>query len=383
MTPYIYSLFYLLFTFSGMIKWIPFPVDPLLLFGGVLVLLVIFRLKKIELSRGSILLVSLFILFYVWLIVSSVYSVSPSFYKEKIILVLPALMIYIYPVLLFKDDSFIIAFERVFNSLITITLLLMMFLYVTGIFDVLTTRIEDSKIPNYLKTSLFLGLGVLINFNKKGVYNKVLIGLSIFFMIMLGGRGPVLLLGLVLLPLLFNKIKKMEFSFVSLLVTVLVISLGVFYISKQPEITERLVNRISSIRDGDNSSLERVNDFYESTNTIMNNPILGVGNGGYGYSVASDDSLYYPHNLLLEIWAELGIIGLLIFVVFLLYQLKINKIVKSYYPNISFGICFWYIFLETLITGSLVDMRIMVIWIALILCLYNIKRIKENKLQIV
>lgn len=383
MLPYVYCLFYLLFTFSGMIKWIPFPVDPMIIFGGILVLLILVRLKKIVLSKGTLLMFVLFISFYIWLAFTSIYSVSPSFYKEKIILVLPSLMIYLFPALLFKDDTFIKAFDRVFNTMLVVTLVLMMFLYATGIFDILTTRIEDSKIPNYLKTSLFLGLGVLINFNKPAVFNKILIGFSIFFMIMLGGRGPVLLLGIVLLPMLYRKLKRLDFSFMSLLVTSLVLSIGVYYIGKQPEITERLVNRISSIQEGDNSSLERVNDFYESTNTIINNPVLGVGNGGYGYEVASDDSLYYPHNLILEIWAELGIIGLIIFVIFLLYQFKINKIIQNTYSNLYYNICFWYIFLETLITGSLVDMRIMVIWLALTLALYNIKNTSENRLQLV
>lgn len=76
------------------------------------------------------------------------------------------------------------------------------------------------------------------------------------------------------------------------------------------------------------SSQERILSYKESFGIIKQNWLLGVGAGNYVLALYNKNPQfksynYQPvHNLFLLIWAELGFIGLLIFILFLFYTIK-------------------------------------------------------------
>ena len=84
---------------------------------------------------------------------------------------------------------------------------------------------------------------------------------------------------------------------------------------------------------------------------FANNPILGVGTGGYclyDNIYAGSDLRYYPHNISLEILAELGIMGFLFFGLFIFDTLKtgIRLLYKTEYPNHQYRVIFACIFYQ-------------------------------------
>jgi O-antigen ligase len=72
------------------------------------------------------------------------------------------------------------------------------------------------------------------------------------------------------------------------------------------------------------------------------------------YEISGVDGRGYPHNIILEIWFELGLIGLFLFLLFAMssFIYKISKESKTSW------IIFLYIILNLLKSNSLVDIRI-------------------------
>ncbi|MDI3479938.1 MAG: hypothetical protein PWQ14_1084 [Rikenellaceae bacterium] len=72
----------------------------------------------------------------------------------------------------------------------------------------------------------------------------------------------------------------------------------------------------------DLSTLERINLYKYALNEFIRHPVLGIGTNGL---------ITYPHNIFLEIGAENGIIGLLLFLLLVFYVIKLIK--KYNYNN--------------------------------------------------
>ncbi len=73
--------------------------------------------------------------------------------------------------------------------------------------------------------------------------------------------------------------------------------------------------------------LERVVRFTKAINIFFHNIILGAGIGGF----APFDERYYPHNIILEIASELGIVGLSIWSILIYNTYKLSKDNKLFF----------------------------------------------------
>lgn len=73
--------------------------------------------------------------------------------------------------------------------------------------------------------------------------------------------------------------------------------------------------------------LERVVRYTKAINIFFHNIIFGAGIGGF----APFDERYYPHNIILEIASELGIIGLSIWSIIIYNTYKLSKNNKLYF----------------------------------------------------
>lgn len=85
---------------------------------------------------------------------------------------------------------------------------------------------------------------------------------------------------------------------------------------------------------------------------FKNNPLIGVGFGGYNFWGNYDA---YPHNIILEILAEMGIVGLLFIVLSVLYYFR--QIYVFFSKKYDIYLCFLLIPLiaRAMISGSLAD----------------------------
>lgn len=61
------------------------------------------------------------------------------------------------------------------------------------------------------------------------------------------------------------------------------------------------------------SAATRITLYREAIELWANSPIWGTGTGQFGIAVTGEDIRLYPHNILLELGAETGIIGVLVF----------------------------------------------------------------------
>jgi O-antigen ligase len=82
--------------------------------------------------------------------------------------------------------------------------------------------------------------------------------------------------------------------------------------------------------------------------------LFGYGIGSFGIITWGEDIRLYPHNMILEIWFELGLIGLMAFFIWIVYVL--TKLRGQPNQYISYWLIF-YVFLNLMKSSSLVDIR--------------------------
>jgi len=81
--------------------------------------------------------------------------------------------------------------------------------------------------------------------------------------------------------------------------------------------------------DGDTiaEKIHRPYEIIHALDLITQKPLLGHGLGGF--TPFYNNQRYYPHNIFLELICEVGIIGTLILITYLIMQLRMNKVVLS------------------------------------------------------
>ena len=115
-----------------------------------------------------------------------------------------------------------------------------------------------------------------------------------------------------------------------------IISYFLFIIFVGSNNTASVNQRITSINIEDTSTQTRLRYYQHGLNSLINNPFIGVGLGNWKIKSIDLDSEnimsyivpYYLHNDFLEIGAELGFIGLILYLsIFVLVMLKLMKMI--------------------------------------------------------
>lgn len=126
-----------------------------------------------------------------------------------------------------------------------------------------------------------------------------------------------------------------------LLFPVFALAFSIFFsmISLGKNNSATISNRITTINTTDTSTNQRIRYYGHAVEHVKNNPILGVGLGSWKIKSIDYDHLmmqgytvpYHVHNDFLEIAAELGLIGfLLYFSIFLIIGIYFFKLIFSY-----------------------------------------------------
>ena len=223
------------------------------------------------------------------------------------------------------------------------------------------------NINMYLGLFAICNLGLLSSNNKFiSVISKILILLSVIGMFIIGGRGYVVALFAIFLIYYINILKSFTFtlSFIlkSIILIIIVVALMAFYFA---EITQGLNASITWQRfmmlteEGDESLRiflfsNAITLFFSDVKTI----IFGAGINSFPVYIGVNDIQMFPHNILLELLAEYGIVGTILFAIPAGYIISIrNKILGSTFGNcineqIIFLI-FIYILINDLFNGAL------------------------------
>ncbi len=401
---------YLLYAFSGIIKSlllhfnIELPVDFTFLTASLLVIAIFFDFYKnsikVKFKKLNFIAILLLLVFYFWLLFSLIYTHSPDYSKLKSFYFLTNIIAFIYPLIIKKFDY--IKFIKYF----TVTALIFSAYFVANYYLIkLVSSLQDTNADKmYLVLSTILGICiVLILTSKKVVFSTKLIDniilfLGIILMLLLGARGPIIFVVFVyIIFVIRNLLKKQQknikkkhlltVSVSTILFFIIIIIVFAVYSEKINPLLERSLKRFEILLTSDDnfnkniSFFKRIDQLKYTVNKIFDNTFnfaVGYGIGSFNIIYNGEDGRGYPHNIFLEIWFELGVIGFLLFSVFIAYvflRRKRNLFITHF--------VLIYIFLNMAKSNSLIDIRIYFMFFALFLLpqIEDQKKLKFNNLS--
>jgi O-antigen ligase len=142
-----------------------------------------------------------------------------------------------------------------------------------------------------------------------------------------GSRGPFVALILSAILLGFFTIK---YSFKTKLVLFVVFGfIGLEFLSF---FFSNIVNRFSALST-DYSSIIRIYAIYNGVIYFLQKPVFGWGTGSFSTLVS--EYIKYPHNIFIELAMEIGIVGVIIFILFLSFAIYNFFYLRKKVKNIS------------------------------------------------
>lgn len=188
-----------------------------------------------------------------------------------------------------------------------------------------------------------------------------------------GARGPVatLFLSVIIVTSLSIgfKIKKvnLKIALAALLLT-LICAVLIFSYSDYFSTT---LSRFTRFQEGmEAASPNRLTFIKNGILAIESNPLFGLGVGGFKSYISADSIRAYPHNIILELGSELGIIGIVLFISLigfcLEYQLKIKASSKGTLYSLTLTMIglTTYTFFNALLSGDINDNRLLFTFMA-------------------
>ena len=282
----------------------------------------------------------------------------------------------------------IIAFNRnfnIYNYFIVVTIISLFIESVVINFQVIESVIINGNLLG--RSNTYSGFGANINISSFSVLIKSVVPIYLLFnykntlikliscflltssfltVLLLMSRAAIISLFLVLISILlltiFANRKKYYFTN-GLIILSLSISIVSYNLINEKNASNIISERFSNVTNPtvDGSVNERLNFFNASVKSIINNPILGIGYGNWKIKsvdlnkdiIKSYRVPYFVHNDFLQMLAEIGIVGGLCFVFYILYPFWISfkKTMKHLQFNLDFMI--FLIFLVYIIDSML------------------------------
>ena len=294
-------------------------------------------------------IVYLFLIFGLLLGISYIYTVSPDYGFRKILRFNTfAVTMFISPLLIIKSpaDSKRLLSYFYFLLVIIIGIMLLQFVYFLkwGDFAIVLAYWNRISIPgaNPIQVSRFLAIGaaMMIALLIRNKPSQSLHYFAILFVILLsiilsGSRGPLvsIIIGSIVYAILYERKHSSRIFGYGILAIGTIITLLLllpesltqrfFDISQGSVImTQQGVRRISTIATRFEFWSMSLQAWFSSITSFF----IGLGAGSFSSLFIWRDWRWYPHNLFFEIIAELGLIGLVIGILFIIksYQI-INK----------------------------------------------------------
>lgn len=146
----------------------------------------------------------------------------------------------------------------------------------------------------------------------------VMAALQLWGALSAGARGPIL--ALILSFLLFfilsvRSVPRLRIDRFTLRLGLVTFFVVIVLITVGRDFFPTLVRRTQiALTKGGTSVMTRLSFYRTAMEMWANSPIWGNGTGQFGTAVAGRDIRFYPHNIVLELGAETGLIGVLIFI---------------------------------------------------------------------
>ena len=322
-----FEVAFLLFIFAGRYKgdprlsWVPVDITLLFLLLSFAAAVWIFLVpSKLRLFRPGLVVSFGLLLFLAWMIVSVAWTPS-RFYGTRKALELATLCLWagLGPALIIAPNA------ARFRRFCYAAMIFAAFLAAEGLYNFVLVGVVYGDADNYLGLGRVAGFAsaiVLAELSSRNPRRKTLLlwlslALYAFVLWTAGGRGPffaflatvlVMLLGMVRLSAGTVR-RRIAMSFLGLLVGV-----GIVAASVGPE--SRTLARLTVLftqEAGGGSAGERLIFYKGAIDIASTAPLMGHGVGSWPVKMGFGDILSYPHNIFLEILAEGGLIGILLF----------------------------------------------------------------------
>jgi O-antigen ligase len=367
---------------QNLAKIIPQNIDLTVSFGVIVVITICFKIIKrnffIPRVRKEFLSPLLFLIFLMG--VSLLYTLSPIYGTDKFlrfcfITCLAALA----PIFLFDKKEKIINF---FYTLIVISSA-MVFTAIAALHS--NTQFHSAFGSNYLALGRNAGMAALLvlyyfflrcNKNKEKLFWIIVFSINFIGLLYGGGRMPVIAFGmaifLITMKNIFPMISKKKAQIVK--IGLFIASLSFIALLCLPSFFSTFFDRMKIFfqeEGGGSSVLVRRALYFDAVKAFLENPIVGVGLGGFSVFSSGIDSRLYPHNIFLELAAETGVIGLILFLVLLFFCFK-HLIFLEKRDNqderflaTAVLVMLIFFFFNVLISGDINDNRIFFSWIGI------------------
>ena len=373
---YFVSFVLIIFLYSGLIKWLDFGVDPTLI--GLILVLAVFIFKIKSKFRFIAKEIKILVTFGVLYSFTSIYTLSDSYYIEKILYLWLAIFSFILPSVIFNKNKDLVIFFKLLKIILVCSILFLLYLLLSGQWSLFILKQDDTlNIPNYLSIGNFIVVYIIYNFNKVKKTNIIFYISAIIILLLLSGRGPVL--GLIFVWFIYlMRNNKNKFKIVFKVLPVVFI---LFVILNSLGDSDELVNtsnRFSGLLENENN--QRIREFTQALTILGDNLFFGVGIGGYGAATVGLDELWHPHNIILEILSESGIFISSIFLFFIFKIFIINTInIKLNDEGYIISLIALYLFIQSMKSGGIPDMRVTFFWLGLMtLCIKKQKILKSD-----
>lgn len=340
--------------------------------------------QKIFFSREKILFIIFTLLFYSFNILSLLWAKHMDLGLHKFTLsIIPLYIVLTFP--FFSDFNFnrFCKIFIIFSILSSFIFLVFSIQYRLGIMESADNAERVKTL--YLTIGGVLSIAILMLITNKGIILNFKKSLTLFFFLVLfvsAARGPLVFLILVLLIYYWQSLVVKFLGGVSLLLDkerllnkvgyfVFFTMILAFLITISPSISgeaEKIfygsLERILQLFGDDKG--DSIGYRYTMINLtlagIEESFLFGVGYGNFSPAILSEIKYYYPHNFILEVWVETGLVGLFLCIVFVLYPF----FGRGLEPTILFITLF--LLLNALKSFSLAENRVLFSFLVLLIC---------------
>jgi len=303
----------------------------LFFFGFTFLLFLFLLLTGLKFQSGKFFLIGL--LFFVVVFISLPFTRAPEYASLKVVQMIG--YFFLLPLVLIntirvgkQEDYFI-------NGL-----------FLAGIFFIATTlyyygnpysvlksasrffRLQLGSGGNPIMTSRYLGLSVITFVYFILVRKSILLKASSFlfasvafmYMVSTGSKGPMASLLLSLLVFVFFATKYRKTCAITLIVCGVISGFLLLMLLPPEFISQRFFSKIENLSGRLPVLLNTINYLFHADFIQL---LLGHGLGDFGFFSLGRDTRMYPHNIFIEILFETGMVGLILFLWWVLYPVKV------------------------------------------------------------
>jgi O-antigen ligase len=384
-----FELLFVLFLFAGLYKadprleWVPVDLTALFFVLSIISGLVIVARKGLVFNRKAFILLLLYIAFAGFVLLSYLWTPGKIYSTQK--------MLYIWTLVLWSltAPALIISVDPArFKRLGIIYLILSIIVLIEAITQYLVAGGGFIRVfgSNYLAMGRVIGLAFLVvvayfifwtQSKSEKFFALAIAGLYLWLMLIGGGRGPFLAAILsALIPFAFalhvslgrQTIKLRRYA-VPMLIIVIVAILLFSYFVNTGQMTQTYSRLLVLTQTGmGDSAGARLQHYGNAIEYWKHAPVLGYGIGSWPVINGGVDMRGYPHNIILEILVELGILGVFIFMLFIFYAFSMLAPLKSVgdHPiRILLIMLTVYMLFNSMVSGDISDNRLLFVCIGL------------------